>query len=99
MAKAEKVIADYNKGVEEDEKKMDKVKKAVKSTSEMIINMLEEKMYRKQEKMNEKMQDTIAEINNRFEQLEGKEGELKNFSAGLAMLMGEISGDDITGSG
>ena len=78
---------------------MDKVKKAVKSTSEMIINMLEEKMYRKQEKMNEKMQDTIAEINNRFEQLEGKEGELKNFSAGLAMLMGEISGDDITGSG
>ena len=98
MAKAEKVIADYNKSVEDDEMKMDKVKKVVKNTSEMIINMLEEKMYKKQVKLNEKMQDTIAEINNRFEQLEGKEGELKNFSAGLAMLMGDIGGD-IMGSG
>ena len=77
---------------------MDKVKKAVKSTSEMIINMLEEKMYKKQVKMNEKMQDTIAEINKRFEHLEGKEEELKNFSAGLATLMGDIGGD-IKGSG
>ena len=48
--------------------------------------------------MNEKLQDKIVEINNRLEQLEGKERELKNFSAGLAMLMGDISGD-ITGGG
>ena len=48
--------------------------------------------------MNEKLQDKIVEINNRLEQLEGKERELKNFSAGLAKLMGDIDGD-ITGSG
>ena len=50
MGKAEKVISDYNRSVEEDEKKFDKVNKAVQRMYEMVINMMEEKMYKKQMK-------------------------------------------------
>ena len=62
-AKAEKVISEYNKCVEEDEIQLEEVKKAVKDMSEMMIRTLEEKMYNKQMKMNEKMQEMILEIN------------------------------------
>eukprot|EP00092_Neocalanus_flemingeri_P016798 GFUD01018167.1.p1 GENE.GFUD01018167.1~~GFUD01018167.1.p1 ORF type:complete len:125 (+),score=57.55 GFUD01018167.1:87-461(+) len=90
MDNAEKLIAQYNKSVEADEKMLEKVKRAVQNTSEMVINMLEEKMYKKQMMMNEKMQEVIVEINTQLEQLEGQEEELKNFSAGLAMFMGDL---------
>ena len=58
----------------------------------MMIRTLEEKMYQKQMKMNEKMQDMILEINTKLEDLEGQEEELKNFSAGLSMFMGDLKG-------
>ena len=96
MGKAEKVIADYNRSVEEDEKKLEKVKKAVQRMSEMVINSMEEKMYEKQLKTNEKM---MLEINTQLDQLEGQEEELNNFSAGLAMFMGDLKGGDSIGSG
>ena len=89
-AKAEQVIAEYNKCVEEDENQLEMIKKAVKDMSEMVIRTLEEKMYTKQMKMNEKMQEMILEINTQLEVLEGQEEELKNFSAGLAMFMGDL---------
>ena len=69
MSKAEKVIADYNRSVEEDEQKLEKFKKAVQRMSEMVINMMEEKMYKKQVKMNEKMEEMMLEINTQLEQL------------------------------
>ena len=90
--KAEKVISDYNKCVEEDEKQLEEIKKAVQEMSEMMIRTLEEKMYKKQMMMNEKMQEMILEINTKLEDLEGQEEELKNFSAGLAMFMGDLKG-------
>ena len=99
MGKAENVIADYNRSVEEDEKKFDKVKKAVQRMSEMVINLMEEKMYKKQMKMNQKMEDMMLEINTQLEKLEGQEEELKNFSAGLAMFMGDLKGGERIGSG
>ena len=89
-AKAEQVIAEYNKCVEEDENQLEMIKKAVQDMSEMVIRTLEEKMYTKQMKMNEKMQEMILEINTQLEVLEGQEEELKNFSAGLAMFMGDL---------
>ena len=99
MGKAEKVIADYNRSVEEDEKKLEKVKKAVNRMSELVINNMEEKSYKKQMKINEKMEEMMLEINTQLEQLEGQEEELKNFSAGLAMFMGDLKGGDSIGSG
>ena len=90
-AKAEQVIAEYNKCVEEDETQLEMIKKSVQDMSEMVIRTLEEKMYTKQMKMNENMQEMILEINTQLEVLEGQEEELKNFSAGLAMFMGTAS--------
>ena len=92
MTKAEKVIFDYNKCVEKEEKQLEEIKKAVQEMSEMLIRTLEEKMYQKQMKMNEKMQDMILEINTKLEDLEEQEEELKNFSAGLSMFMGDLKG-------
>ena len=92
IARAEKVIAEYNKSVEEDEAQLEMVKRAVQEMAEMMIKSLEEKMYKKQMKMNEKMQEMIQEINAQLERLEGQEDELKNFSAGLAMFMGDLKG-------
>ena len=89
-AKAEQVIAEYNKCVEEDETQLEMIKKSVQDMSEMVIRTLEEKMYTKQMKMNENMQEMILEINTQLEVLEGQEEELKNFSAGLAMFMGDL---------
>ena len=89
-AKAEQVIAEYNKCVEDDENQLEMIKKAVQDMSDMVIRTLEEKMYIKQMKMNEKMQEMILEINTQLEVLEGQEEELKNFSAGLAMFMGDL---------
>ena len=43
MAKAEKVISEYNKCVEEEEKQLEEIKKAVQDMSEMMIRTLEEK--------------------------------------------------------
>ena len=91
-AKAENVIAEYNKCVEEDELKLEMIKKAVKDMSDMVIKSLEEEMYNKQMKMNEKMQDILTNINTKLESLESEEEELKNFSAGLAMFMGDVKG-------
>ena len=91
MAKAEKVISEYNKCVEEEEKQLEEIKKAVQDMSEMMIRTLEEKMYKKQLIMNDKMQEMILEINT-LEELEGQEEELKNFSAGLAIFMGDLKG-------
>ena len=91
-AKAEKVISEYNKCVEEDEKQLEDIKKAVQEMSEVMIRTLEEKMYKKQMMMNEKMQEILLEINTKLEDLEGQEEELKNFSAGLAMFMGDLKG-------
>ena len=56
-------------------------------------------MYKKQMKMNEKMEEMMLEINTQLEQLEGQEEELKNFSAGLAMFMGDLKGGERIGSG
>ena len=67
MAKAEKVISEYYKCVEEEEKQLEEIKKAVQDMSEMMIRTLEEKMYKKQLIMNEKMQEMILEINNKLE--------------------------------
>ena len=92
MAKAEKVISEYYKCVEEEEKQLEEIKKAVQDMSEMMIRTLEEKMYKKQLIMNEKMQEMILEINTKLEELEGQEEELKNFSAGLAIFMGDLKG-------
>ena len=89
-AKAEQVIAEYNKCVEEDETQLEMIKKSVQDMSEMVIRTLEEKMYTKQMKMNENMQEMILEINTQLEVLEGQEEELNNFSAGLAMFMGDL---------
>ena len=76
-AKAEKVISEYNKCVEEDEKQLEETKKAVQDMSEMMIRTLEEKMYKKQMRMNEKMQEILLEINTKLEEdLEGQEEEL-----------------------
>ena len=47
-------------------------------------------MYKKQMIMNEKMQEMIFEINTKLEELERQEEELKNFSAGLTMFMGDL---------
>ena len=60
--KAEKVISDYNKCVEEDEKQLEKIKKAIQEMSEMMIRTFEEKMYKKQMKMNEKMEEMILDV-------------------------------------
>ena len=79
-----------NKCVEDDENQLEMIKKAVQDMSDMVIRTLEEKMYIKQMKMNEKMQEMILEINTQLEVLEGQEEELKNFSAGLAMFMGDL---------
>ena len=92
-AKAEKVIAEYNKCVEEDEYKIEMAKKAVKDMADMVIKNLEEEMYKKQMKMNENMQEILTNINTKLETLEGQEEELKNFSAGLAMFMGDLKVD------
>ena len=91
-AKAENVIAEYNKCVEEDEFKLETIKKAVKDMADMVIKSLEEEMYKKQMNMNEKMQEILANINTELESLESQEEELKNFSAGLAMFMGDVKG-------
>ena len=91
-AKAEEVIAEYNKCVEEDEIKLETIKKAVQDVAGMVIKNLEENMYKKQMKMNEKMQEILTNINNKLETLEGQEEELKNFSAGLAIFMGDVKG-------
>ena len=91
-AKAEQVIAEYNKSVEEDECRMEMVKKAIQDAANTVIKNLEEKMYNKQMKMNEKMQEMILKINTKLEALEAQEEELKNFSAGLAMFMGDLKG-------
>ena len=91
-AKAEQVIAEYNKSVEEDECRMEMVKKAIQDVANTVIKNLEEKMYNKQMKMNEKMQEIILKINTKLEALEAQEEELKNFSAGLAMFMGDLKG-------
>ena len=90
--KAEQVIAEYNKSVEEDECRMEMVKKAIQDVANTVIKNLEEKMYNKQMKMNEKMQEIILKINTKLEALEAQEEELKNFSAGLAMFMGDLKG-------
>ena len=58
--------------MEEDEKQLKEIKNAVQDLSEMIIRTLEEKMYKKQMKMNEKMQEMILEINTKLEELEGR---------------------------
>ena len=97
MGKAEKVIADYNRSVKEDEKKLEKVKKAVQRMSELVINNMEEKMYKKEMKINEKMEEMMLEINTQLEPLEGQEEELNNFSAGLAMFMGDLKGGNSIG--
>ena len=89
-AKAEKVIAEYNKCVEEDQYKIEMAKRAVKDMADMVIKNLEEEMYKKQIKMNENMQEMLTNINTKLETLEGQEEELKNFSAGLAMFMGDL---------
>ena len=88
--KAEKVIAEYNKCVEEDENKIEMAKKAIKDMADMVIRNLEEEMYKKQMKMNEKMQEILININTKLEALESQEEELQNFSAGLAMFMGDL---------
>ena len=56
-------------------------------------------MYKKQMKINKKMEEMMPEINTQLEQLEGQEEELKNFSAGLAMFMGDLKVGDSIGSG
>ena len=89
-AKAEKVVAEYNKCVEEDEHKIEMAKKAVQDMADLVIKNLEEEMYKKQMKMNENMQEILTNINTKLETLEGEEEELKNFSAGLAMFMGDL---------
>ena len=38
------------------------------------------------------MHEMILEINTKLEELEGQEEELKNFSAGLAIFMGDLKG-------
>ena len=91
--KAEKVIAEYNKCVEEDENKIEMAKKAIKDMADMVIKNLEEEMYKKQTKMNENMQEMLTNINTKLETLEGQEEELKSFSAGLAMFMGDLKGE------
>merc|ERR1711909_107942 len=91
-AKAENVIAEYNKIVEEDEFRLETTKKAVKDMADMVIKSLEEEMYKKQMKMNEQMQEILTDINIKLESLEIQEEELKNFSAGLAMFMGDVKG-------
>ena len=68
----------------EDEEQLEEIKIAVQN--------LEEKMYKKQMRMNEKMQEILLEINTKLEDLEGQEEELKNFSAGLSMFMGDLKG-------
>ena len=70
---------------------MEMIKNAAPDISETVVGTLEEeKMYKKQMKMNEKMQEMIIKIHNQLEMLEGQEEELKNFSAGLAMFMGDL---------
>ena len=91
-AKAEQVIAEYNKCVEEDEVKLETIKKAVQDMTDMVNKNLEEQMYSKQMKMNENMQEILTNINTKLETLEVQEEELKNFSAGLSMFMGDVKG-------
>ena len=91
-AKAEQVIAEYNKCVEEDEVKLETIKKAVQDMTDMVIKNLEEQMYSKQMQMNENMQEILTNINTKLETLEVQEEELKNFSAGLSMFMGDVKG-------
>ena len=38
------------------------------------------------------MQETLTNINTELESLESQEEELRNFSAGLAMFMGDLKG-------
>ena len=76
--------------MEEDEYKIEMAKKAVKDMADMVIKNLEEEMYKKQMKMNENMQEILTNINTKLETLEGQEEELKNFSAGLSMFMGDL---------
>ena len=90
--KAEQVIAEYNKCVEEDEHRIERLKKAIQDVADHVIKNFEEQMYNKQVKMNEKMQEVIHSINTKVEALEGQEEELKNFSAGLALFMGDLKG-------
>ena len=89
-AEAEKVIAEYNKCVEEDEIKLETIKKAVQDIADRFIKNFEEEMYNKQMEMNEKMQEILTNINTKLETLEVQEEELKNFSAGLAMFIGDV---------
>ena len=89
-AEAEKVIAEYNKCVEQDEIKLETIKKAVQDIADRVIKNFEEEMYNKQMEMNEKMQEILTNINTKLETLEVQEEELKNFSAGLAMFIGDV---------
>ena len=71
------MISEYSKCVEEDDKQLKEIKNAVQEMSEMMISTLEEKMYKKQMRMNEKMQEILLEINTKLEEdLEGQEEEL-----------------------
>ena len=92
MEEAQKVIDEYNKCLESDDKMLEDVKSAIMAQAEAMIKSVEESCYKSQMKMNESMQATLTDINSKLEKLDDQEEELRNFSAGLAMFMGDLKG-------
>ena len=92
MEEAQKVIDEYNRCLESDEKLLEDVKGEIMAPAESMIKAVEESCYKNQMKMNASMQATLTEINTKLEHLDAQEEELRNFSAGLAMFMGDMTG-------
>ena len=95
MEKAQNVIDEYNKCVEAEEKLLEDVKSSVMAQAETMIKNFEEGFYKNLVKMNASMQATLTAINTNLEKLDYQEEELRNFSAGLAMLMGDLKGSGL----
>ena len=92
MEEAQKVIDEYNRCLESEEKLLEDVKSAIMAQAEAMIKAVEESCYNNQMKMNASMQSSLTEINTKLGKLDDEEEELRNFSVGLAVLMGDLKG-------